>query len=1839
LGKARQAQAAQAKPLPSTNQLEALKTRLNDDLVKLSSLRPVVGEQAYAAARASNLSDRVTAGMVDTKQALAEMKRIRNDLPVDPQSDAVKPLLDAVERDILVNPLRTLAEAATQSGKGEAASTFKGLLADMNKAMDRLTNGTLPGQIHKAHYTLIKAQTETLSNDRLIEGLPSRQATQALTQLSDSLQTLLQAAATKLDLTSRASGEYQMVAYSNALSEAIQNASSLDSYNPTSFKETVGPLLEECQAKGADVDASLTALQAEPLTQRQALNILHDLKTAMFDSQLVDKDLGPRAENLLQKATEGMDSQFTENVCNPSDFRLIPPQVEQGPLVDRQADIAIRLAMETPDPRVNADLTNLTNDLDLFNLQTVDLDEGAIAKAAGMRQLQADWGMHDITTDALSQAQNEASAYLSELSDDVPDKRILSKEIATFNEFRLGREESFLAEIQERLDQTTSLLEGPSTVTDLEGLEKSLDADLARLNNDPRAGEQLKAEMGAKVETAKNLIALKILDRQLEELQSPQTTPLSLDAVMERHGSRPDSLAKITQFSQDRLQEITAEAANVAPPGEPDAYAGITIMGKLDNLESRADRLLLSNDAQTAKATIAERRDDLKKALGEEALKRIDPKITEALTDSQKANLSTALSGSFATEALVRLINSEVPTDGGDLPDALLAKTLAESVGGSSGDISKAVDSALLSRPDMDRTALDIKLSLTPAADHDGVISAHTDSRLKRQTFALLKDGGAQDLLDSFNVKSGSDLTSGLMINLLSATTTNNDAGQPSFVANSFNTLLVQTAWGSYVRENDLAGNDQDLEAFKALLPDAFKNAGIDVLRGMFQLGPLSGSDMRRATEMAKMGGDIMDRREIGRIMDTMAAYSPRLMAQRASTTMLRNMLTSSSIEFNIEDDNSRAYFRALTKGLASRAEDRSLPDKAVDAVLQKLDFQAQGAETKTFDEQMDVSTAKIQELSGVMDKVRKLAAEAANSRKILEGVMERTFSPDWDKLGFKPGEHGAADPETRKSQLSDNYRFLVHQGAVDVENKGFRTGQISGEQIAFCVLGFKDVLSGDVAGLDTPEAQCKALKELKLPDHIDIKYMTDSIFHRKNPEGVRLLENLTAFKALNPADSKFQDDFDSLKQAILDEISEYRLDEKSEIILALKDSSEKVRLRGDGGVSVKSLAKGMLYFGDSPLAAAQQLVTAAAVGSSSAVVATKAVERGLKKIDLLKPKTDEGQLLKQHFSTGKTLAIRGSAANLIEIQRQTLADARKAYLEKNDVLSDAMKDLTFKTQGLLNEATRLSTLAAFASLDYQTFEEAESSLIDRQGDDRFRNRIEKNLMENFGLSKAMASALIETNIDQPLSREALVADAGDRKSVLEGFCEGASKSLDVFIQDVDVYIDTPKAMREIVHSETNRRRFSALLDQLDPNSAMDFSSQRSGGLSVGVVKGAVKVGAAIDLAMKDGFSLGRDGDGVYQMAIRGGYQGALGGGANVLNGVLEASLGVSATTEQCLSLDFKSRDDAAIFLQKVSDRSFSPEDIYLHCQNVKISDSKSATVALKGQVELGKIKAMDNSTISIGAVFTAGFEATGGLMRTTETDANAQTVSTTTTLNGQVKVDLSVGRTQTEEADEEDERRSNFGARDSIENAMGNESEVSRQTKKIFGQTTAIDVDYGYQDGGLNVSLGVSASTSSTVTRSTRSDSNNILEGSSKTSTLKFTGRFAESQFRQYAIKNLSLDRALIDTMVEQFRAHGSDFTLETTNELKPEALARCRDLEATDSNKKEVKSILKQESNYELTSVKMTFEGRSASAFDINVGISAPIVGFNATWGSTAQQTLSVEYKADNGPIKSYS
>jgi hypothetical protein len=357
-----------------------------------------------------------------------------------------------------------------------------------------------------------------------------------------------------------------------------------------------------------------------------------------------------------------------------------------------------------------------------------------------------------------------------------------------------------------------------------------------------------------------------------------------------------------------------------------------------------------------------------------------------------------------------------------------------------------------------------------------------------------------------------------------------------------------------------------------------------------------------------------------------------------------------------------------------------------------------------------------------------------------------------------------------------------------------------------------------------------------------------------------------------------------------------------------------------------------------------------------------------------------------------------------------------------------------------------------------------------------------------------------------------------------------------------------------------------------------------------------------------------------------------------MLEGVVAASLGLSAKGSGCLVLDFKSRDDAAAFLQKMADKTFSPEDLPLHCQNVQIADAVGGGVAVVGQVELGKIPVMDNTPVGGKAVFTAGFEAAGHIERRVETDASAQTVSTTTSARGRLGLSMTVGKAEEEDEDaaEEVDVEEDFAGAGVMDMAAEASLEVGDETRAVFGRGVVVNASAGREDSNLKCELSVTAARSSTVARSTRSDALGRLESASHNVSVTFSGRFAQTQFEKYASDNLGAEPAVVQAMLADIQENGTPFELEAALTLKSEAAERCRSLEAMGSQADEVRALLKDESNYELSSLKLLFGGRVETEAGRGGSLSLGVVKAALQREAKAAERVAVEYKVENGALQ---
>jgi hypothetical protein len=570
--------------------------------------------------------------------------------------------------------------------------------------------------------------------------------------------------------------------------------------------------------------------------------------------------------------------------------------------------------------------------------------------------------------------------------------------------------------------------------------------------------------------------------------------------------------------------------------------------------------------------------------------------------------------------------------------------------------------------------------------------------------------------------------------------------------------------------------------------------------------------------------------------------------------------------------------------------------------------------------------------------------------------------------------------------------------------------------------------------------------------------------------------------------------------------------------------------------------------------------------------------------------------------------------------------------------LDGALADFSTHAGKILEEATRQSALAAFVSLGYGDFAEAERALGPDSGESRLKLGILANLRDNFGIEGDLAETLFEKHIALPVASARVETGGSEPGGVFGRFCDEAKPSEKVLKLRQSIEAELAAPVKDLVQSEANRRRAVALLDQLEPNSALDFTATNKTSVRVGALVGAVTAHVGVDVALEKGVSVSRDAEGVYQLAIRGGASGGLGGGVGVLEGAVEASVGLAANSSQCLTFEFKTKDDAAAFLQKMGDGAFSPEDLYRHCQNVKVVDSHGVGVALAAQVELGKIPVLDVSPLEVKALFTAGMTLSGGYAKDTEIDAGTQTMTATTTYRGQIALNLSVGRAEAEDPEEEPEvdLDEDMGMADSMENAAQSGLTVDDDTRGVFFRGVSVSASAGYEEGEISCDFSIAAIRSSAISRSTASDSRGRLEGATQNVAVQFEGDNSIAKFKKYSEKNLGLTESATQAALSEIQERGAPFVLEVTFQLLPEAVELCRQMEINGEKPSAIRAILGDDANYEINLAKLTFTDRTESEEGGEKKVNLAFARFSYQRTTTATGTYAVEYRVENGVLR---
>ncbi|MDR2165421.1 MAG: hypothetical protein LBO79_07360 [Zoogloeaceae bacterium] len=1781
-----QAEARRTPGLPPARQRAALREVLTRDLSALLGMRNRVGAQAWVMARAANLMDRLHAGVLGVKDALVTLEELRATLSQDGEDPAAGlESLDTVEREALAHPLRELARMAVEADRPEEAGRFREFSGQLRDAMANLRSGDADQA--KAVFTqLLALQTEALVDDRLYAALPAGEADRLRGDLSATLQTLLQAASLRQELQTQATEHQARVDTFNAFSRAAETAAGGD-FAAEAFQGAIFSLTDSA----ARIPRLAEAFQGErqgwednpPRTQREAMNLLHAIQEKLRDAGIQNTELREEGNALRVRLDEANRFQFTPSPrCDSIPIPIHLETARESAFLGRVERAGIERALQPGDPNRQNEWADLGRDMALLGIVS-PYTEATFTQVANLRQTQ---GSATADSDTLRIAADQAREHLEKLGEGA-DKELLRGELASFDDFRTRVEQGIREIVTPSLDEAKALLEGSPGAREIAGMKASLDGALARMEQLPQAGTTLKGELRLQVDAMKNQLDLRGLQETLDLLKTGRDVPENLQTLMENSRAIPGARALIGAFSTERAGELRSEIAGLkfTPP-----LVRADVLADLQRLERQADRLLLKEDGNAIQSLLAGRRAELARALGEQAFGQIDVGIRAALDSARQQTLKNLLTHCHGDPALVGWINGNPDRIG-----QLLATVATPPVSGA--ELSARIDDLLLEHPGVDQAALELKLALAgnEASRREEALADHLNARLQRQTLHHIRENGGQDVLSALGIHHSRDMTFTRLEPLLAHVVT-----ARGFEANGFNTLLVQSAWSAFLYEQGRAGNDDDLRAFRERLPEPLKNAGPEVLQGMFRLGPLSGADMRQALRFARQGEKLFAAGDVGRLMDRLCAHNPRLRAQRALTVMLRNTLNSASIEYT--EENAAAYAGALKSGMAKRLEESAGLADAAKNVIGRAFGTRSGTSGQQYPAQVAAVVRHFQDVTGDLKQIQVREGELEEARQALS---EYALTPPWDRLeGIKPGAEFPSESPARQAAMADPWLVLHNQGALDVGKRRIDRGKIVGEPFAMNVLALMDVLQGKVKELGTPAQQLAALNAMEIPEKLNLKRMIPAtiIGHPQEPEAKAFMDDLHALLALKPENPGFQEQFNELAGKLQTFIADYRLQEKAGLILALKDTRS--GLRADSGV-----------------------------------MHVDAMMVGLKKIGLDSGRTTPdtpAHFLRLHFLTGERLFLRGQGANLILADDRAGQEKLALVKQQDALLETARANLSVRCERILTEATRMAALQAFVTQQFADFAEAGNALLDTgETGDLFRQAIRENLRENFGIEDDFAGFLIANCLTQPIKES-----GGESGSVFEEFCAQALPSAQVRERQKAVERQLAAPVRQLVKAEENRQRFARLLDQLVPDSTIDFTSTNIGNVSLAADAGLAQVSVAARAAATKGFALGRDAAGQYELAIHAGASGGLGIGAAGIREMLSVSLGVSVSGSESMVFTFKSREDAATFLQKINDRVWTPADLFLHCENVKRSDGLSAGVALTLQADLSKsVGNLPVGDVALGSLdFSVGFEAAGAVERTTETDATAQTIACASTVHGSIGMTVSVGRsgekTEAEEREETAEAAASGAAAALASAATDGATEVGDDARAISTRGVVVRAGIQREEGSLQCSLAVAGTRTGTIIRSTRSDNRGTLVDASQGTNLSFTGAYARSQFEQYARVNLRLAEEQITGMLKDIGERGGEqgFTVRVEHTLTPASRAEC--LRAEGENRpRDAEELLRDERNYTLSSIKLEFQGRAATeaGVDINLNL-GDIAHVGAHHSAAAAETFTVEYKAEN-------
>ncbi|MDR1577782.1 MAG: hypothetical protein LBT86_06120 [Deltaproteobacteria bacterium] len=1058
------------------------------------------------------------------------------------------------------------------------------------------------------------------------------------------------------------------------------------------------------------------------------------------------------------------------------------------------------------------------------------------------------------------------------------------------------------------------------------------------------------------------------------------------------------------------------------------------------------------------------------------------------------------------------------------------------------------------------------------------------------------------------------------------------------FSQTNFNVLLAKSLWNEFriVPHLDDSGVEiKDPDALMALFIasyPALKAIPLDQARVYLNLDYHQIADLdETASWIQRASSEFFVDQEMEKMVDTFLASDPQYAARRARDVVLRKVANSVGVTYDptkpaveqIQNLTGAITERANALGEANRQSFRGRLGSLWGAEGGYA-AQTRGA-TELYAQNLPTYQKLSQQRARALKSERDLTADLAQRATI--------SNQDLAELGQLTFDKSTAPTETEIKALSHPTLFLHYQGAY-LPPEGVIPSKVSGEIMALRLAAFNEVLAGRVKVPGAPgqpprdmnaKEMVMALKGVSIPKHFSLHEMKS---HFKDLSGVvsdhqgeKLLDLMRKIKRLDPKAPDFASQFEPLKKEFEQMALDYQLAEKADLILAFGSTTEANQNHSQEFDPIEPL----------PINARRER-TKGAIATSLAKMWGGQAKFAARKDN---PLTNQ---LYQHLLNAKT-NVRGEVEDLRTARDTHIADQRSDLASQRAMLERVEEKYSQDVQQFLDDLTTVAVFSAFDALGLKDFNDAANQISSAANplETPLYQKSLDILTRGAGLTDAQAHHILQLRLVNPILSS---QDGG--AEVFEGLYNRASPSKANRQQLLEM---SPEARQARLALET-RQRNEAVLDQLSPGEAIDFSSGVTKKVGGSLRVGTRAVTGVAGLVSANGLAISHNADGSLAVTMTNGTDFRLGLGyrADALWGNISLRGDFDHAKAKGLTFTFENRENCLLFLDSLMNGNYSNELVERTAKNIQVIMENETTGALHGELVSDNSAFFNPYYSASGCKFYPGsveFVVSGdlALARREETERDAQAETVTTTWTGSIGLGASASASLAEtpqifSVDEEEGRIPHAALQ-----LAGQIGEAARETREVteanaklgqggaglttdgsvrqvygmdYAAVTESDRGHDFNQETLkhswiksfNVSL---AATSTTTVERSRLDGR--LTGAAQGLKVNFTGDRSVANLRQYLTHNLRLDAAKVDQIVayvdQQIKSGATrqDFTIQARYSLTAEAkLAINAPNLSPEERAVTSERIIKDSANYELSQLRFTGERGALAINSVN-------------------------------------